>query len=87
MLSYTDNSSFVIFSYSDIQWTIADNRTANESARHAVVGFSAGADSTPFLLPGSGSEDVITLNTSSNIGLAGLLLFQVDGENIISAGK
>ena len=63
-------------------------RNENECAVSAQVGFSAGNDIFRYYtLNGSGSEEALTLNSTSNVNRPGVWIFQVDGDEVISGGK
>ncbi len=63
--------SFVTFLYDDIQWT---------DSGHAVAGINAGDDVRSVTLPGSGTEDIRNLTTTSNVGVDGMWMYRVDRE-------
>ena len=93
------SSSFVIFLYADLQWAFADPKlagmgSASGSGSADEISLSLGFGIVGFLgpglsgsqLPGSGSSDILELNTTSNVGRPGLWIFRVDGEEVISGG-
>ena len=70
VLTTDGNSSYVYFLYRDIQW--GDAGTS--------IGFNARNGAGGFNLPESTStEDVLNLESLSNIGVPGAFLFRVDG--------
>lgn len=90
--------SYVILLYADLQWTAAEScngadggsgsDSENGCAISAQVGFSAGDMGLRFFaLNGSGTEDVLQLNSTSNVNRPGVWIFQVDGYSAVSGGK
>ena len=77
--------SFVIFNYLDngIQWTFGD---ASRGV-HAQCGFNKGDGNTYASIQGSYSEDIISIDKTSNIGVAGRFIYQIDGEVIAEPGQ
>jgi len=54
----------------------------------AQVGFSAGNGSFRYYtLNGSGTDEVLKLNSTSNINRPGVWIFKVDGDDVVSGGK
>ena len=63
-------------------------RNENECAVSAQVSFSAGNGIFRYYtLNGSGSEEALILNSTSNVNRPGVWIFQVDGDEVISGGK
>ena len=56
-------------------------------ANPAQAGFSAGDGMRYFTVNGSGTDAVLSLNSTSNVGQPGVWIFQVDGDQVLSAGK
>ena len=52
----------------------------------AQIGFNAGDGERFATLPGSRTEAVLNLNSTSNVGGPGLWIFRVDGDNVTSGG-
>ncbi len=77
MLVSDGQKSFVLFLYADgeIQWTLSDGLGGVET----LAGFSA-ADGTFFLIPGSQTPAIINIDSTSNVGRAGVWIFRVDQE-------
>lgn len=70
MVLVTDgDKSFVFFSYLDIQLGGAN------------IGFNSG--NNHYMIPGALSADTQDIETTSNVGVAGLYVFRVDQEDII----
>ena len=56
-------------------------------AGYATVGFNAGDGENYEVLPGSNTADVIGIANTSNVGVPGLWVFQVNqAQNLISIG-
>ena len=69
-----------------IQWTTGDrdggvNGTGGDPAD---VGFIGDNGSNPFFLPASNTSDLVDLDTTSNVGIPGQWVFQVDEITISS---
>ena len=56
-------------------------------ANPAQAGFSTRDGMRYFTVNGSGTDVVLSLNSTSNVGLPGVWIFQVDGDQVVSAGK
>uniref|UniRef100_A0A1X7UA46 Receptor protein-tyrosine kinase n=1 Tax=Amphimedon queenslandica TaxID=400682 RepID=A0A1X7UA46_AMPQE len=88
----TDGSrSYVLFLYLDdgINWITGDASGGVDgfNGTEAYVGFnSGGPNSTYFAVEGSGTPEVVDIETTSNVDVEGLWIFQVSGDNIITAG-
>ncbi len=63
--------SYVTFLYDDIQWT--------DSGR-ALAGINGSDCVRSVTLPGSGSEDIRNLTTTSNVGMEGVWILRVESE-------
>ena len=78
--------SFVIFLYADgeIQWTTGDasGGSGGFGGTPAQVGFNTGDGERFASVPGSQTADIINIDTTSNIGVPGVWLFQVNEEEI-----
>ena len=73
----TDGSlSFVIFLYGEIQWP------ATGRGRPALVGVNAGDGIKQLNVSGSLTEDIINITTTSNVGMPGVWIFQLNGDDI-----
>ena len=70
--------SYVIFLYADdlIEWTSGDD----SSGVDAQVGFNAGDRVTFASVPGSLTDDIMDITTTSNVGIGGAWTFRVDQE-------
>ncbi|XP_019857184.1 PREDICTED: uncharacterized protein LOC100638611 isoform X7 [Amphimedon queenslandica] len=87
----TDGSrSYVIFLYLDngINWVTGDASGGNDGfgGTEAYVGFnSGGQNSTYFAVQGSRTPAVVNIETTSNVDVAGLWIFQVNEANIVTS--
>ena len=92
----------MILLYANLQWATAGACSGSGSgsgsgndggcilhANPAQTGFSAGDGLIMryFTLNGSGTDAVLSLNSTSNVGQPGVWIFQVDGDQVVSAGK
>ena len=90
----------MILLYADLQWATADSCSGSGSssgsgnnegcildANPAQAGFSAGDGMRYFTVNGSGTDAVLSLNSTSNVGQPGVWIFQVDGDQVVSASK
>ena len=58
----------------------------NPNAYFAQVGFSAGDGVRYYYLSGSGTDEVLELNSTSNVERAGVWIFRVDGSTVEPGG-
>ena len=76
--------SFAMFLYADgeIQWTTGDASRGRNGfgGTPAQVGFDAGDGVRFFSVPGSQTAEIVNIDTTSNIGIPGVWLFQVNGD-------
>ena len=83
-------NSFVIFLYADgeIQWTTgsASGGTNGLGGTPAQVGFNAGDGIRFASVPGSQTAAIINITTTSNVGIPGVWIYQVDEESIAMGG-
>ena len=90
MLGTEGNISIAFLLYADemIEWTTgdADGGIGGLGGDPADVGFAdddIDSDrSNSFFIPGSNTSDILNVDTTTNVGLPGAWLFQVDGEKI-----
>ena len=78
-------NSFVIFLYADgeIQWTTGDfsGGIGGLGGTPAQVGFNAGDGNRSASVPGSRTDVIIDIDTTSNVGIPGVWIFQVNEED------
>ena len=67
--------SFVIFLYGDIQWTRASRDNP------AVAGVNVGDGIRQLNVSGSLTEDIINIPTTTNVGVPGVWIFQLNRGN------
>ena len=91
VLATNGTKSYVIFLYADLQWAAPNqcngNGVCTPDANPAQVGFSAGDGMKYFTVNGFGTDAVLSLNSTSNVGRPGVWIFQVDGDQVSSPGK
>ena len=92
LLLMTDNTTtFLCIFYADdmIQWTTgdADGGVGGLGGDPADVGIVADDRQTAFLLPGSNTSDVLTLDRRSNVYMPGHWSYRVDGTNVTEPGN
>ena len=72
----------MIFNYADgeIKWTTGDDSGGlnGVGGTEAQVGFNAGDGIRFASVPGSQTPDIINIDTTSNVGIAGVWIFRVD---------
>ena len=80
VLATDGNRSFALFLYLDngIQWT-ASAKYNSFVGMEAQVGYDAGDYVNYYTVPGSMTSSIADIETTSNVGVAGLYVFQVDG--------
>ena len=82
-----ETMSFVIFNYADgeIQWTTGDDSGGRNGlgGTEAQVGFNAGDGIRYASVPGSQTPDIINIDTTSNVAIAGVWIFRVDMEEMV----
>ena len=80
-------TSYSIFLYEDqgIQWTTSDRNGGIDGleGNPALVGFDSGSG-VVFNLPGSGTNEILSLNSSSNIGVPGVFVYRIGPIGITS---
>ena len=86
MLITDGECSFVTYLYADglIQWTTGDasGGTNGLGGVPAQAGFDAGDQTRSFSIPGSLTNDIINIDTTTNVGVGGQWTFRVDGNEI-----
>ncbi|XP_038054969.1 sushi domain-containing protein 2-like [Patiria miniata] len=87
--------SFTIFNYGELQWTtgsasFGDKETGlggdDDRAVPAQVGFNAGDGLNFYSVPNSQTDDILKINTTTNIRKPGRWMFRIDGKEIEAAG-
>ena len=75
-------TSFVSFLYADgeIQWTTGDasGGSGGLGGTPALAGFNAGDGIHFSTIPGSLSDDIINITDTSNVGIPGVWMFQIN---------
>ena len=79
-------NSFVIFLYADglIEWTTGDDSEGigGLGGIPALVGVNAGDGVQYEIVPESLTDDIINIDMTSNIGVPGVWVFRVNGDNM-----
>ena len=77
----------MIFLYLDngIQWTTADSNGGRNGFEGipAQVGFNSGDNTNYYEVPESRTSSIVNIETTSNVGVAGMWIFQVNNETNI----
>ena len=78
--------SFAMFLYGKIQWITGDTSgvTGGRGGTPARAEFNAGDGKRIFTLPGSQTASLINITTTSNVGVPGQWIFQINGKDILS---
>ncbi len=93
MLATDGVISVVVFLYADMQWAMADSQNRGSGSGgsglsdvndFAAVGFSNGIEFD--VISGSYTEEILYINSTSNIAVPGMWTFRVDGINIEIGG-
>ena len=83
-------NSFVIFLYADngIEWTTGDASGGIDGlgGTPAHVGFNAGDGNRSATVPASRTPAIIDIETTSNVGILGMWVLQVDEEELEFGG-
>ena len=86
MLITDGECSFVTYLYADglIQWTTGDasGGSGGLGGTSAQAGFDAGDQTRSFSIPGSLTDDIINIDTTTNVGVPGQWTFRVDWDTI-----
>ena len=83
-------NSFVIFLYADngIQWTTGDASGGSNGfgGTPGHVGFNAGDGIRSATVPASRTEAIVDIETTSNVGILGVWVLQVDQDELEFGG-
>lgn len=82
MASDANGYSFVLFLYNKIEWTSSQTCNGTGGTAGAKAGFDAGDGVNYYLIDGSCSPKIMTVQDRSNVGVPGLWVFRVDGKAI-----
>lgn len=76
VLAITEQSSYILFLYKDLQWTTSDAC----STQSPQAGISAGDGMRATALPSSDTSSILSLNETSSVGVPGVhILSSSDG--------
>ena len=67
MIAADQQMTFVFFIFGDIQW-----------GDGAITGFSAGDDTSPFIVPGTLTNQTLSIDEGSNVGVTGVYIYRLD---------
>ncbi|KAK2166193.1 hypothetical protein NP493_1334g01015 [Ridgeia piscesae] len=81
--------SFTIFNYGNISWTTgeASGGTLGLGGTPAQVGFNAGDGERYFSVPGSRTDSIADVETTTNVGLRGRWMFRIDDVSVEDPGS
>ena len=86
VLARSGNESYAIYLYADglIQWTASVDQGGENGfgGNAALVGYNAGDEITSFKVPGSQTDNILNIVSTSNIGVPGVLVFRLDEDDI-----
>ena len=79
MLAAGESDSFVIFLYSDLQWTTGDSSGGDDGlgGTEALAGINAGDGVNSVTIPGSLSSNITDLVFTSNVDDPGVWMFKI----------
>ena len=91
MLAVSGDESYAIYLYADglIQWPESGNALAGYNSGNEYSSSGDGYDYgdelmiSSYTIPGSLTEDILAIASTSNIGVAGVWVFQLDEHNPI----
>ena len=69
--------TFIIFLYGDIHWT-SGTTAASGGPVEALAGYNAGDGINSFTIPGSLTTRIINITETSNVGIPGTWMFQLN---------
>ena len=71
--------SFVIFLYSDLQWTtgLFGGGYKGLGGNEALAGYNAGDGINSYTIAGSQTSEILKLSRTSNVGIPGTWIFKV----------
>ena len=87
VLARSGNQSYAIYLYADglIQWTAsrAQGGMNGFGGNAAVVGYNAGNGVISFTVPGSYTDNILNIVSTSNVGVAGKWVFRLDEDDVV----
>ena len=86
ILATSDSESFVIFLYSDLQWTTGSASLGYRGLgrNEALAGYNAGDGINSYTIPGSQTSEILKLSRTSNVGIPGTWIFKVGKGTYVS---
>ena len=87
VLARSGEQSYAIYLYADglIQWSASIGQLGVDGlgGNGAVVGYNSGDGKISFSVPGSNTDAILNIVSTSNAGVPGMWLFQLDSDNIV----
>ena len=76
MFAVSGDETYTIYRYADehIQWS---------RGGRALVGYNTGDGINGYAVPGSRTEDIVRIASSSNVGVGGIWVFRLDEEELV----
>ena len=86
ILATSDSESFVMFLYSDLQWTtgVFSFWFRGFGRNEALAGYNAGDGINSYTIPGSQTSEILKLSRTSNVGIPGTWIFKVGKGTYVS---
>ena len=81
VLAISGNETYAIYLYADglIQWTTSDVSGVNGlGGDPALAGYNAGDGIISYTIPGSQTDDIIEIASTSNVNVSGVWVFRLD---------
>jgi hypothetical protein len=82
ILAHDNDRSFIIFNYGDIEWVSTRDKCTGMGGTAAQVGFNDGYGNF-YSVPGSQTDDIMDIETRTNVKSTGRFIFQVNDVEII----
>ena len=86
VLARSGSQSYAIYLYADglIQWTASIDQGGMNGfgGNAALVGYNAGDELTSFEVPGSQTDNILNIVSTSNVGVSGVWVFRLDEHDI-----
>ena len=79
ILATSNSESFVIFLYSDLQWTTGTGSFGYRGlgGNEALAGYNTGDGINSYTIAGSQTPEILKLTRTSNVGIPGTWIFKV----------
>ena len=88
VLAVSGSQTYAIYLYALglIQWTTSDDQggiNGTGGNRLPVAGYNAGDSIVSFMIPGSLTDDIIKIASTSNVLIPGMWVFRLDKDDIV----